>query len=262
MAIQKTQAIVLKKMDFRDTSFIVTLFTRDFGKLKAVVKGIRKEGSGDLVHFEILNHLNIVFYEKARTELHLLSESFLEDPMLDLRNSFKTFTFGCFLAELVEAFYEVHEVATGIFDALLDTLKHLEPETAPYRVFKFEMAVLKDLGLFPALTHCIRCRKTGETNWFWSTRQGGVLCAACAMKEPKAYPLLPEMYLALQNFSEGFKENGLDPMPYSLAVYTEVERIIREFILARVDHSMRSLEFLSSSDSFRFRHTLKAAEPA
>jgi len=256
MAIQKTQAIVIKKMDFRDTSFIVTLFTRDFGKLKAVVKGIRKEGSSDLVHFEILNYLSIVFYEKSKSELHLLSESFLEDPMLALRNSFRTFTFGCFLAELVDAFYEIHEVSTGIFDVFLETLKRSDSETASYWVLRFELAVLKDLGLFPGIQNCIRCRKSEEKKWFWSVRQGGVLCATCTVKEPKTYEITSDMYLAMQNLENDLQINGPENLTHSMLVYTELERLVREFILARVDHSMRTAEFLSSTDSFRFRHVL------
>ena len=43
MAIQKTDAIVLKTQPFRSSSLIITFFTRSFGKLRGLAKGVRQE---------------------------------------------------------------------------------------------------------------------------------------------------------------------------------------------------------------------------
>lgn len=262
MAIQKTEAIILKKFDFRDTSLIVTLFTRDFGKIKAVVKGIRKEGNADLVHFEILNHLSIVFYEKAKSELHLLSESFLEDPMLGVRNSFRTFVFGSYLAELVDALYEIHEISPGVFDRLLLSLKKMEQETVPFWVLVFELSILKEAGLFPGMKSCVRCAKTREEHFVWSPRQGGLLCGNCSIKEARTFPVTREMLEVMQNIDpEIYQEPDLSIT--SNEIYENVEELVREFIRVRLEFPIRSAEFLRSTDSFRSTGQMnKAAEPA
>ncbi len=258
MAIQKTEAIVLKKFDFRDSSLIVTLFTRDFGKLKTVVKGVRKEGSGELVNFEVLNHLSIVFYEKAGTELHLLSESVIEDPMLSIRDNFKTFSFGCFLAEVADAFYDVHEISVKIFDALLESLKNMTPDTLGYKALRFELAVLRERGLYPGISACVRCRKNTETRWMWSPRQGGILCGACAIKDARVQEISPELIAVLKAFHSGNPE-GHDGKNN---LWVKAEKMIREFIRMRAEHAMRTGEFLDSLDQFCARQTqLKAAEP-
>lgn len=241
MAIHKTEAIVIRKMDFRDTSLIVTLFTRDFGKVKVVVKGIRKEASSELVHFEILNHLNVIFYEKTRTELHLLSESYLEDPMLDLRRSFETLAYGWYLAELVDALFELHEVSPVVFDALLRTLKNLEQDALFYWALHFELILLKEAGLSPGIGSCIRCGKTQAERFVWSARQGGVLCGGCAVREIRVSEISPE---ALRVMREP------DPVQKNNPVFEEIEKWIREFIRMRLEYPVRSQEFLESAKTF------------
>ncbi|MBI4971806.1 MAG: DNA repair protein RecO [Candidatus Omnitrophica bacterium] len=253
MAIQKTEALVLKKFDFRDTSLIVTLFTRDFGKMKVVVKGVRKEGSSDLVHFEVLNHIDIVFYEKARAELHLLSESFLIDPILELRNSFRTYTFGCYLAELVDALFEIHEPSPKIFDFLLETLKRITSRNISCEVLKFELGILKAAGLSPGINACVRCAKSSDSRWSWSPRQGGLLCGACAIREAKIFPVSAESFEVMQNPGFYQADHG---------VYKDVEQLVREFIRARVEYPIRSAEFLSSTDSFKAGLAVKASRIA
>lgn len=242
MAIQKTQAIVLKKFDFRDTSLIVTLFTRDFGKLKTVVKGVRKEASSDLVHFETLNHLDIVFYEKSQADLHLLSDSFLMDPMLSIRNSFKTYAFGCFLAELVDSLFDVHAAFPAIFDKLLETLAQITPENVSFYSLVFELDVLNAAGLTPGMKACVRCAKANSEKWVWSPRQGGLLCTTCSIREAKTMEVSPSAFLSMQN---------LDPALQDHPVYADIEKLVREFIRARVEYPIRSAEFLLRTDTFR-----------
>ncbi|MGH7890395.1 MAG: DNA repair protein RecO, partial [Thermodesulfobacteriota bacterium] len=75
MAIQKTEAFVLKTQPFRSSSLIVTFFSRDFGKLRGVVKGVRREREMRGALYELFTHLEILFYEKTRSDLHLVSEA-------------------------------------------------------------------------------------------------------------------------------------------------------------------------------------------
>ena len=58
--IIKTEAVVLSKMDYRDSSNIALLFTEDLGKVSVIVKGARSDKSkyGRIV--DPLNYLSIV----------------------------------------------------------------------------------------------------------------------------------------------------------------------------------------------------------
>ena len=79
MAIQKSEAIVLRTRDFRETSLIVNFFTKDFGKMHGLIKGIRRTPQrygGMPLNFS-RNH--IVFYEKPSRELNLVTQCDIEE---------------------------------------------------------------------------------------------------------------------------------------------------------------------------------------
>jgi DNA repair protein RecO (recombination protein O) len=70
--IVKTEAIVLKTMKYRDTSKIVTLFTKNYGKLSAVAKGARDRNLRFGSALDSLSHVQVVLYKKEGADLHLL----------------------------------------------------------------------------------------------------------------------------------------------------------------------------------------------
>ena len=74
MAIQKTDALLLRKKDLRETSLILSFFTRDFGKINGVLKGVRgsrARGNANPLYFSLDQ---IVFYEKKKSDLFIISQ--------------------------------------------------------------------------------------------------------------------------------------------------------------------------------------------
>jgi len=69
-------------MKFRDTSKIVSLYTRRFGRVSVVAKGARDRKSRFGAALEPMSHVSAVFYKKERSDLHLLSQC-------DLLNGFR-----------------------------------------------------------------------------------------------------------------------------------------------------------------------------
>ena len=84
MSIHKTEAIVLRRMDFRETSLIVDLYTREFGKLSGILKGIRVEPDKFASALEVSSHNDVIFYKKASTSLHLVSACDLKDNFFNI----------------------------------------------------------------------------------------------------------------------------------------------------------------------------------
>ena len=91
MASEKTRAIVLKLVEFSETSCVVTLFTEDFGKVGALAKGARRPKSAFEGALDLLALVRIVFLRKSSDALDLLTEAKLErrfrSAQRDLRSS-------------------------------------------------------------------------------------------------------------------------------------------------------------------------------
>ena len=77
--IVKTEGIVLKTFDFRETSRIATFFTRDFGKVKGVLKGIRKDPKKFGSSIEKFSVNDIVYYQYRNNDIHLVSHCDMKD---------------------------------------------------------------------------------------------------------------------------------------------------------------------------------------
>ena len=144
------------------------------------------------------------------------------------------------MADLVDSFFELHEASPRIFDLFADTLKELRPGTLYSRVLAFELEILKEAGMSPGLTACVRCRKGEGDEFFWSTRQGGLLCSACSVGDRQAFRISPDKLLFLRQM----------PADQNHPAFKVVEEWIRVFIRSRAESPLKSLVWLDSIDLF------------
>ena len=99
--IVKTEAIVLKSFDFRETSRIATFFTRDYGKVSGVLKGIRKDYRKFGSSVERFSVNDIVYYQYRNSDLHLISQCDLKAFFYPVRQDLKKSLAASYISELV-----------------------------------------------------------------------------------------------------------------------------------------------------------------
>ena len=87
MPIHKADAIVLNKRDFRETSLIVDFFSRDFGRICGLLKGIRTEPAKFATNLELFSLNEVIFYSGRSSTLHLVSQADIKDNFTALRQS-------------------------------------------------------------------------------------------------------------------------------------------------------------------------------
>src|SRR6185436_7626614 len=98
MAIQKASAIVLRTQPFRSSSLIVTFFTKEFGKVRGIAKGVRLERETRGALYELFSYLDIVYYEKSKSDLHLISEAAILDSYDAIRTRLDCIAYASYLA--------------------------------------------------------------------------------------------------------------------------------------------------------------------
>jgi DNA repair protein RecO (recombination protein O) len=122
MASEKANAIVIRAVDFSETSLVVTLFTREFGKIGALAKGGRRLKSPFESALDLLALCRIVFLHKTHDALDLLTEAKLlrrfRPPGKNLLNLYA----GYYVAELLGDLTEANDPHPGLFDLADDTL--------------------------------------------------------------------------------------------------------------------------------------------
>jgi DNA repair protein RecO (recombination protein O) len=124
--IVKTEGIVLKGMDFRETSRIVTVYTKKFGKVKVLAKGIRRPKSKFGSALETLTRSHIVFYKREQKDLYTLSESDILESHDDLRKNLLGFSYSSVLLDFLDKANPGEESNPRLYRLSAGTLSAME----------------------------------------------------------------------------------------------------------------------------------------
>src|SRR5829696_9143065 len=101
VATEKAHALVIRGTDWSETSRITTLFTREFGKVRALAKGGRRVHSNFEIAFDLLTVCQVVFIHKDQGGLDLLTEARMEERFPVLRQDLDALYSGYYVAELL-----------------------------------------------------------------------------------------------------------------------------------------------------------------
>src|SRR3954464_510996 len=130
--------MVLRSVDVFETSKVLTVFTRDLGKVSALAKGARRLKSPFQAGLDLLSVCDIVLLHKASEALDLLTEAALEERFGSFRRDLAALYSGYYVAELLHDLTDHHDPHPRLFDAARITLRHLDdPELRPRRLLRF-----------------------------------------------------------------------------------------------------------------------------
>lgn len=187
MSTEKAEVIVIRQADFSESSRVVTMFSREFGKFGCLAKGAKRlKGPFDAA-LDLLSTCRIVFLRKSSGALGILTQAQLSQRFVPIPSNINSLYGGYYVADLLNKLTEDYDPDSRIFDAAQDALKDLsnaeaEPQTA---ILSFEILLLRLTGHFPDLTACNACgepvQPTGKFAYWVS--QGGLLCAGCRRPE-------------------------------------------------------------------------------
>jgi len=216
MGIHTADAIILRKQDIRETSLLVVFYTRDFGKIRGLIKGVRgpKGPLGAQIHLFTLD--KIVFYDSRKSGVHTVSQCDLLDFFESVRVDIIKTSYACHFIEMVDALTAENDENEKIFDLLLKSLELLKGGASPKRISRIlEIKLLMFSGLMPRV-------------------EGSVLFGRKIMA-------------GTANFIEHVVRvsyDKLERIKVSRDVGEELEGVMKEVLSYQLDARMKSLDFL------------------
>jgi DNA repair protein RecO (recombination protein O) len=184
--LYRTPAVILKRTDLGEADRIVTLFSREIGKVRAVARGVRRGKSRAAGHLEPFTLSDVMF--AVGRELDVISQADTLESFRAVREDLLLTTHAYYLAEMVDLLTEERQENQSVFDALVDGLHALaEHPDARLVLVVFHLRLLDALGYRPELRECVVCRTAiqPDRNHF-SALVGGVLCPGCGPAEGTA----------------------------------------------------------------------------
>ena len=188
MSTEKASAIVIRAVDFSESSLVVTLFTREFGKLGALAKGAKRLKNPFESALDLLALCRIVFLHKSSESLDLLTEAKLIRRFRPHGRDLLGVYAGYYVAELLGGLTDDDDPHPRLFDLADATLAALAAgEPAARRVIRYELGMLRLLGLMPALENCSECgaEVLPSGRIAFGQNEGGVLCERCRVGKNK-----------------------------------------------------------------------------
>jgi DNA repair protein RecO (recombination protein O) len=235
----RSLALVVRTVEVFETSLVVTLFTRELGKISALAKGARRLKSSFQGGLDLLGVSDIVLLPKSSESLDLLTEAAPLERFASLRRDLAARYAGYYIAELLTDLTDYHDPHPKLFDAATITLRHLgDAGLRPRRVLRFELACLRELGLMPALDQCAHCGEPVDTRGdvAFGLATGGVICPACRPGQPHVTTLSSTTLGAIRALASpgsGWRDLEFEPRAKGLAAVHQTVGAVISHALGR-----------------------------
>ncbi|CAI2718221.1 DNA repair protein RecO [Nitrospina watsonii] len=247
MPLYRTQALVLRSMNLGDADKLVTLFTRDFGKVKVVAKAARRIKSRFGACLEPMTHLSLIYFGKEHQDLYRLNQCDIVRSFQKVREHPQKFYTGIYFVELSESLIGEAHPEIPIFDLLANALAKVEgPGDLETLCRLYEMRIMALAGYTPRLRHCIQCRKEPQSRWVgFSYTRHGILCESCQEQTV--------LEVRIQNGTLNYLRKLLtldiqhaDRLKIPKGSEDEIESITHRLILARLGRELKSYPFIKT----------------
>lgn len=244
MAILKTEALVLITYDFRETSLIAHFFTKDFGRVDGILKGIRKEPKKFCSSLEPFSRNEIVFYQKRNSQLHLISQCDLIDNFPHIRENLKSIAFASYIADLLKHLMPQEEKNEKVYDLTTFALEQINQGSDVEKVLRiYIIKFLKIIGFKPRLDGCIMCSQTITDCAYFNVKRGGLLCQRCAATESCSTDVLKGTIASIVHMEENDWNDALR-LGLTGKIKEELHHILHSFMEFHLQVKPKSREFM------------------
>ena len=237
------EALTLKKHPLGEADLLVTLYTRDRGKLRAMAKGARRPTSKLVGHLEPLNQVSLSLAQGRN--LDFITQVQVVGSLATLKSDLKSIAKGLYVAELLDGFGAEASPNANIYHLAIETLESigLHPDSAwPLRYFEFKLLQLS--GLMPELHCCVDCRKPLSPGQHrFSPDVGGTLCVECNPTGVRVRVLSLQALKVLRLLQRG-RLSEIVSLRLSSPLAQELESLLTTTVTYWLDKGIRSSSFL------------------
>ena len=185
----RCEALTLKKLPFGEADLLVTLYTRERGKVRAIARGARRSNSKLVGHFEPLTQVKLSLAQGRN--LDYITQAQVLTGFGSLKENLGAITKGLYLAELVDGFGSEASPNQSLYGLAIDALQGIEADPdsdLPLRFF--ELHLLQVSGFMPELYRCVECRNSLTPGCHrFSQDLGGTICLDCNPTDARLRPL-------------------------------------------------------------------------
>lgn len=240
----RVDAVVLRHSDYGEADRLLTVFTRQMGKLRVIAKGARKIASRKAGHIEPFTHVRLQLAKGK--DMFLVTQADTVDAYLPLRDDLTLTGQAAYVLELLDRFsYEEQTESPSTFKLLTETLARLAAQADVWVVIRYyEMRLLDHVGFRPQLFECANCgRAIQPEDQYFSFTAGGVICPRCGQGLPNLRAISVETLKYLRHFQRSNYAEALRARP-GLEVQKEAESLMQGYFTYLLERELNTPGFL------------------
>ncbi|HAV78116.1 MAG TPA: DNA repair protein RecO [Anaerolineae bacterium] len=241
----RVDAVVLRHSEYGEADRLLTLYTRQLGKARAIAKGARKIASRKAGHIEPFTHVRLQL-AKGRGDMFILTQADTVDAYLTLRDDLILTSQASYILELLDRFTYVDETEnSSIFRLLTETLSRLASNHDMWLTIRYyEVRLLDHLGFRPQLFECANCgREIQPEDQFFSFSAGGVICPRCGRGLPNLQGISIDTLKYLRHFQRSSYTEASRAKP-SPEVQQEAEALMQGYFTYLLERELNTPGFL------------------
>lgn len=199
--LTKTKAIVLRKINYGDTSKIAQFYTENFGKISAIIKGARSSKSRIGMMIDTFNLVQIILYKKETREVQIISDVDLIQHYINIKEDLNKLKYASAIVELLINLTIENDPNNRLFNGTIRIFELLNKQNYdPQLLFvKYFLFFMKEIGYEINPQFCSVCkRKLNPTKKNSFNYESGILCDMCREERLVHFDFTKELLILLQ----------------------------------------------------------------
>jgi DNA repair protein RecO (recombination protein O) len=240
----RVEAVVLRHSDWGEADRILTLYTRERGKVRAIAKGARKIRSRKAGHLEPFTRVTLQL-AKGR-DLLIVTQAETLNAYLPLTATLVKTGYASYAIELLDRFtYEDESENPAIFRLLTEILDRIAAEPQPWLALRYyEVRLLDLLGFRPHLFECANCGEPiRPVDQYFSPAAGGVLCPKCGAGLPGVWKVSMEALKVFRHLQRSSYSEAQRARP-GPEVQNELEGLIQKYLTYLLERGLNTPAFI------------------
>ncbi|EFM12773.1 DNA repair protein RecO [Paenibacillus curdlanolyticus YK9] len=247
--LYRTNAIIIRSMDYGEGNKIVTLLTEGGSKAGVIIRGAKKARSRHGSLAQPFTYGEFVFFRGGGGGLGTLNHGEIMESNHLLRERLELAAYASYAAELADRTLQDDEADPFLYAQLKACFEAMQQDKDPQIVSHlFEMKVLQRAGYDPQLNACISC-ESEEGPFAVSAGGGGVLCRRCMHRDPYAIRLSEGAMKVLRLF-RSLDLRRLGNVTLKQETKTEVKKAMRRLLDTHIGLQLKSRSFLDQMDKY------------
>ncbi len=242
----ETKGVVIRQTKYSESDKILTIFTKEKGKVQAIAKGARRPKSHLMGSTEIFCYSEFLMYNGK--SLYNINQGQIIDSFYSLREDLYKLSYATFILELIDSSVLEEEPNDILFELLVKTLKILSEMKDDYKklLFAFQIKYISFIGFKPQLNVCVNCSGEINNNLKFDILEGGVVCEKCFTSNFNQLNISSGVIDTMKRLLYT-KLEDLDVINISKVEEKKIEEVLIEYIKSHIEKkNFKSLDFLKT----------------